>query len=148
MYRGSRDGFAALDFHTKCDFLPSTLTLVETSLGYIFGGYTHACWTTGSGKSHYDPRAFLFSLVNKFGKPFVCKIADTKNAIYSRTSYGPTFGTNDIFICNNSNTESKSNVGLASYQKPDDIDDPNGVYFCDSRYFQVKEMEVFQIEST
>jgi hypothetical protein len=42
MYRGSRDGFMAANFHGRCDGRPNTLTIIETTKGYIFGGYTPA----------------------------------------------------------------------------------------------------------
>lgn len=43
-------------------------------------------------------------------------------------------------------------VSLASkdmeYESPvDKINDPNEIYFCDSEYFSVKEIEVFQIRN-
>jgi hypothetical protein len=40
LYRGSRDGFGASKFHEKCDNESNTLTLIETTKGFIFGGFT------------------------------------------------------------------------------------------------------------
>jgi hypothetical protein len=41
LYRGSRDGFGAVDFHSKCDGHSNTLTIIKAAeSSYIFGGYT------------------------------------------------------------------------------------------------------------
>jgi hypothetical protein len=44
LYRGSRDGFAASNFHGKCDGHSNTISLIETTNGYIFGGFTPVAW--------------------------------------------------------------------------------------------------------
>jgi hypothetical protein len=44
LYRGTRDGFGAVDFHTKCDDHSNTLTIVKANgSSYIFGGFA---WLT------------------------------------------------------------------------------------------------------
>ena len=43
LFRASRDGFAALAFHSKCDNKGPTVTVV-TSGGNIFGGFTGNAW--------------------------------------------------------------------------------------------------------
>lgn len=146
LYRASRDGFRATDFHFKCDNRPNTITIIETTKGYIFGGYTEACWTSNENYCH-DPNAFLFSLVNPLNKPFLCKISVPQHAIYCQKEYGPLFGSGcDLEICSDSNSSSKSNSELLSYEVPSDMKNSNGIYFCDSKYFQVKEFEVFQVQ--
>ena len=44
VYRGSRDGFGAVDFHSKCDETPNNITLIKSSTGQIFGGFTTKTW--------------------------------------------------------------------------------------------------------
>lgn len=39
LYRSSRDGRSSRDFHSKCDNKGPTLTLVETTEGFLVGGY-------------------------------------------------------------------------------------------------------------
>ena len=40
LYRGTRDGFGASNFHSKCDGRNNTLTLLKAKeSSYIFGGY-------------------------------------------------------------------------------------------------------------
>ncbi|RNA05500.1 BTB POZ domain-containing KCTD21 [Brachionus plicatilis] len=45
IYRASRDGFSADDFHFKCDNVIKTLTLIQTQDNFIFGGYTEQSWS-------------------------------------------------------------------------------------------------------
>ena len=44
LFRASRDGFAAETFHSKCDNLGPTATIVKSG-NYIFGGFTDVSWT-------------------------------------------------------------------------------------------------------
>jgi hypothetical protein len=46
IYDASRNGWAAEDFHNCCDEKGWTLTIVETTKGFIFGGFTTAEWQT------------------------------------------------------------------------------------------------------
>jgi hypothetical protein len=112
-YRATRDGFSAQNFHTKCDTAANTLTIIKSTNGNIFGGFTEKAWNSTSGY-YDDQKAFLFSLVNKENKPFkvMCRIGGS--AIYCNPSYGPTFGGGfDIHIASDSksNTTSYSNFG-------------------------------------
>ena len=43
LFRASRDGFAALAFHSKCDNKGPTVTVVKSG-GNIFGGFTGNAW--------------------------------------------------------------------------------------------------------
>jgi len=52
IYKATLDGFKAADFHRKCDNIGKTLTLIKTTKGYIFGGFTSESWAhTGDYKS-------------------------------------------------------------------------------------------------
>ena len=44
LYRGSRDGWEAKDFHRLCDNQGPTLTIVKSSVGRISGGFTTIPW--------------------------------------------------------------------------------------------------------
>jgi hypothetical protein len=68
-YRASRDGFKASDFHSKCDGIPNPLTVIKTTSGNIFGGFTEKAWNSNNQVIR-DPKALIFSLVNKEEKPF------------------------------------------------------------------------------
>ena len=43
LYRASRDGWAASNFHSCCDSKGPTVTVVKSG-NYIFGGYTDQSW--------------------------------------------------------------------------------------------------------
>jgi hypothetical protein len=68
-YRASRDGFKESDFHTKCDGIGNTLTVIKAKSGNIFGVFTEQEWNSNS-EFITDPNAFIFSLINKREKPF------------------------------------------------------------------------------
>jgi hypothetical protein len=38
LYRGTLHGFKARDFHSKCENIPKTLTIIKAASGNIFGG--------------------------------------------------------------------------------------------------------------
>jgi hypothetical protein len=63
LYRGSRDGFAAADFHRLCDGKGPTLTVIQTPQGSVFGGYASLSWASAGS---YMPAlgSFLFTLRN------------------------------------------------------------------------------------
>jgi hypothetical protein len=44
LWRGSRDGFRARNFHSRCDGHANTLTLIKDTEGNIFGGFTPVEW--------------------------------------------------------------------------------------------------------
>jgi hypothetical protein len=66
IYKGTRDGFGAKDFHRKCDNHPNTITIISAN-NHTFGGFTSIPWHSRDTSS-YDPNAFLFSLDTKSGK--------------------------------------------------------------------------------
>jgi len=46
LYRASRDGWAASNFHSCCDNKGPTVTVIKSG-NYIFGGYTEKSWDGG-----------------------------------------------------------------------------------------------------
>ena len=46
LYRGSKDGWDASDFHRLCDKKGPTVTLVKSSAGRVSGGFTTVSWTS------------------------------------------------------------------------------------------------------
>ena len=87
IYRASRDGFDAASFHAKCDYKPGTLTIIRTTNGCIFGGYTAVEWTSEGG-SKTDPRAFIFRLVynHKYRPRLIPVNAGGKDAIFCKAA--------------------------------------------------------------
>jgi hypothetical protein len=61
LYRGTRDGLTNEAFHTKCDNKGCTLTVIVTTCGKVFGGYSNTAWSSNN-KWYRANKAFLFAL--------------------------------------------------------------------------------------
>ena len=61
LYKASTDGFAAAKFHALCDNKGATLSLIKTTAGHTFGGYTTISWDTSEAYKN-DTQSFLFSV--------------------------------------------------------------------------------------
>jgi hypothetical protein len=114
LYRGTRDGFGVVDFHSRCDGNSNTLTLSKAKQSkFIFGGFTTVPWDS-SDRFKSDPDAFIFSLINKDNQPLKMKVNPNQrhHAIFCHSQLCATFG-RDIRIFNNANTtmDSSSNLG-------------------------------------
>ena len=147
LYQASRDGFNAASFHAMCDHLPRTLTVIQTTKGFIFGGYTSIEWD-GTKSWKADPSAFLFSLVNISQPQLMPVKAGDAHSIYCHPSHGPIFGAgHSIHISNNSNTTtvSYSNLCRQSYDFTLFDDVTNDQLLAGSRNFQTSEIEVYQL---
>ena len=138
LFRATRDGFEASKFHEKCDGKNYTVTLVITSIGRRFGGFTDQAWDK-SDSYKTGSNGFIFSLDNK-------EIYYNKNSsynIYCNSSYGPTFGGgHDFYLCNNGNVDSSNyNNSEHSYESYGKKCVMAGTY-----NFYVKNYEVYKIE--
>jgi hypothetical protein len=146
LYRASEHGFSAENFHSKCDNHANTLTVIKSTNGNIFGGYTEQMWSS-TDKFKTDNNAFIYSLVNKDKNPVKMKVQEPQNAIYCDSKYGPCFGQNDINMEGNldSDETSLSNLGL-SYEYPThDFDSKEAnCFLAGSHRFQAEELEVFK----
>jgi hypothetical protein len=152
LYRGTRDGFGAKDFHSKCDDHSNTLTILKAKeSSYIFGGFSAVNWESSNGYKS-DPNAFIFSLTNIENKPIKMKIDSKRHqyAIRCNSDYGPTFGGgHDIYVANNANTgmNSVSNLGR-TYRHPqyEEGTDEAKTLLAGSFQFQLDEIEVYKKE--
>jgi hypothetical protein len=149
LYRGSRDGFGAKAFHSKCDNKSPTLSICKAhESSYIFGGYT-TITLNGSKIYKSNPSAFLFSLTNKDNKPVKMKIDPNQHqfAIQCSLSSGPIFGGCDIAIANNTNTtmDSYSQLGFF-YKHPQytKVTNEAKTFLAGSHKFRLDEIEVYQ----
>ena len=86
IYRGTRDGDLAKNFHEKCDNKGPTLVLCKDKNEQIFGGFTTAEWD--SNQRHSDKNAFIFSITNN--KKFESR--NFENSIECNKDLGPVFG--------------------------------------------------------
>ncbi|KAL0228936.1 hypothetical protein GEMRC1_013556 [Eukaryota sp. GEM-RC1] len=140
LFRASRDGYTAANFHSKCDNQANVLVLFKTNTGAIGGGYSTTAFDS-SGQYKLSPGAFLFRLVNSNGaspRKFNLK-GTTVNDIYCNSGYGPTFGGNhDLYVVNNCQSSNSScNLGH-TYE---------GTYteFIGGSSFRITDYEVYQL---
>ena len=97
LYQAAIDGDGPINFHSRCDNIPNTLTFIKSAGNRRFGGFTTQTWDS-SDKYKDDKNAFLFSLDKQ--KIYPCK--NKFNAIFCRKDGGPNFGySNDIYIGKN-----------------------------------------------
>jgi hypothetical protein len=150
LWRGSRDGFGASAFHLRCDGHGNTLTVIFDTNGNIFGGFTPVKWE--SGKWHYksddNQKSFLFTLKNPHNitaKRFALKAEKKQTAICCDSDCGPCFGYgHDIAVNDNCNANTDNYTYFDdSYTNDTGLD--SEMVFTGSKYFQVKEIEVFEI---
>jgi len=146
-YRATRDGFIGQNFHSKCDGIANTLTIIKSEHGNIFGGFTEKAWKSSStGGCVADPNAFVFSLVNKENKPFKAVCTNSKEAICCYSYFGPTFGESDIVIASGSNSNQRSFSYFGHSYKHTDYQygtEKAKTILAGSHKFQTLEIEVF-----
>jgi hypothetical protein len=157
LWRGSRDGFAAGDFHGRCDGRANTLTLILDTCGNIFGGFTPLTWESREWSGQLEDKdnrygcddslkSFLFTLNNPHNispRKFALKAEKKQYAIHRNSSRGPLFGAgHDIAVFGNcnANTDSWTSLGLAY---TNDTGPYGNIVFTSSKNFQVREIEAY-----
>eukprot|EP01034_Spumella_vulgaris_P035971 gene35971-44358_t len=147
LYRGSRDGFQGADFHSRCDGVTNTLTLVRDTDGNIFGGYSDFAWDSGIGKYlAASTNSFVFSLRRKgVTQPVKLKSVDQSHGCpCTNANYLPTFGggyTLHISSGCNTNNASYSAMSTAYYELL-----PGTTTLSNERQFIVQDIEVYQVD--
>jgi len=99
IFKKTKNGSTAKDFHHYCDNKGPTLVLIRTSNDEIIGGFTPLDWeTTNEGKYKYDNLGltFLFSLT--LNKKFDMIKLYTYPAIKNIDRLGPFFGNGDLYL--------------------------------------------------
>jgi hypothetical protein len=158
LYRASRDGWRAQDFHSRCDNKGATVTVIKCTGGFVFGGYADRSWNS-IGKHNQSPKAFLFSLVSPRGAtPVKLPFVQGRNSCGpSGPSKGPIFGSASCFSggsasfrydlcvadCANSTSTSYTHPGNA-YQLPPG--QGAQTFFTGAHHFQAAEVEVYQVQ--
>ena len=121
IYDANTHGWKKENFHECCDKKGWTLTIIQTTADFIFGGFTTAEWESPSESfNKLDPQSFLFS-VNE-----ACKYPITggdREAIRCNSDRCAVFGINgncDLVIMNDStnNTNSWCNAKQPSFNLP------------------------------
>lgn len=137
IYRASRDGDSSKNFHNKCDRKSNTLTVIKTSVGKRFGGFSVGEWS--SEKTYIsDMNAFLFSIDDK--EHYFIKKDQSQYAICCDKNYGPSFGKGpDLSISSNCRNNSSFTI-QQSYDYKGKTDSLVG-----SQKFNATDYEIYQI---
>jgi len=148
LYKATRDGFRAKAFHKLCDNKGATMTIIRSSEGYLFGGYTKGNWKASIFHwRELDQTAFIFTLTNPSGleaTKFPCK--DEYDSIYCQYSLGPSFGYHYFFLNLDIEIKDKCNITTNYFKFPSSYDDTTGkgsALFTGKREFIVSDIEVF-----
>ena len=136
IYKATVDSDEASAFHEKCDYVKSSLVLVETVKGQRFGGFTTCSWA-GECIDKKDDDAFVFSL----DKMETYDIIPGEEAIGCYPKFGPIFLGCQIRIYDNAFTKGGSTFekGL-NYNTEEDFELTGG-----DRLFNIKEIEVYEV---
>jgi hypothetical protein len=149
LYRGSRDGFQDSSFHSRCDGKPHTITIIETTKGFIFGGYTPIAWesSTMAYKADDSLTSFIFTLKNARNtspRLFELKSNCKQSAIYCYSHYGPTFGGGHDICVSWAGPSAPTYTNFGNSYNNDTGSD--GKTFLAGEYnFTMKEIEVFEL---
>ena len=87
IFTASINGDTACHFHRYCDKKGPTVTICKGSNGQIFGGYVTVPFSCDN-QTHYDDKAFLFSLTNMKKFPIIKK----EHAVCHYSNWGPYIG--------------------------------------------------------
>jgi len=142
-YRGTRNSFGSANFHSCCNNVGPTITIVRSTNGFLFGGYNPNAWGI-TGNYQGGGGSFIFTLSNPYGSVPTVFHFKSGNGPYDHPSYGPTWGGgHDLYISNgcNGNNSSYSNFPN-SYS---DILGYGNNTFTGAKNFQVAEIEVFSV---
>ena len=152
IYRATRDGDTAKEFHKRCDKIGPNLTLVKTDKKIRFGGFTNLNWEvpekseddkkSKDGEYKHDPESFCFSLTNK--KVYYHNNLK-ENAIFCSRSYGPTFSENIFAIYDKMLTKG----GFCSKKEKSCFTGQNKDYEIsgNNKTFKIEEVEVYEVIS-
>jgi len=105
LFRASKDGFRAIDFHNKCDGINNTITLVKTTNGKRFGGFNDLSWNSNNNIKAIN---FIFDLKEKEVFYNDNNNNNNNNKIDSYSNYGPIFEGNNGFKISDNCNENKN----------------------------------------
>ena len=141
LYRGTRDGMNASSFHQKCNSIPQTVSIVQTTKGYKFGGYAEKALENHNGTYWIkDDKSFVFSIDHMK----IYNHVQGTDAIFHSNNYGPTFccciNLQKDFSNNQNYTYDKNNTNqyFSGFNRDYELNDGE-------QYFSLAEIEVFQV---
>lgn len=96
VYKASRDGWSAINFHDSVDGRGSALVVVLSKSGKKFGGYNPLGWQSSDD---YGASNAAFLWYEKGGSAVRCPVLSGGNAaIFDYATGGPNFGAADLVI--------------------------------------------------
>jgi len=138
LFDSSTHGDSAYEFHAKCDFKYHTISVIETTNGHRFGGYTSECFE--SPTDYFDKKdnlSFVFSL----DKMKIYDVIKGKYAISCDKNYGPYFRDDHICIVDEFlSKESGTCIKGKGFNTTKNYELNSG-----KKYFTIKRLQVFQI---
>lgn len=143
VYRASRDGFKARDFHDSCDKVGPTITVIQSTEGYLFGGYSPVSWNSSEIWATH-PQCFLFTLTNPHAFPAtIYPLKPTSKGILCHSGYSAVFGSTDICLFSDSHKNDHSYISF-----PTSYEDSSGkgcFTFTGSQSFSTLDIEVYSV---
>ena len=139
LFDSSSNGDSAFTFHNLCDYKKNTISLVETTSGHRFGGYTSECFE--SPNLYFDKKdnlSFVFSL----DKMRIYDVIKGKYAISCDKNYGPYFRDDQICVVD----EFFSNESGTCIKGKGFNTTKNYELNFGKKYFKIKRLQVFQVK--
>ena len=147
LYRGTRDGMAAADFHRLCDGKNDTISVIKDSNGDVCGGFADKAWSTKSSWVKSE-KSFLFSLRSSLSKEVIKFPVSTGDpyALRHEPTYMCAFGNGDLHVIAShyGHLSCSMNIGT-SYQNP--LAAQPEYYYTERSPLtgQISEIEVYQV---
>ena len=139
IFKMSKNGTKADDFHKICDDQGPTLTIIETTKNKIFGGFTPLNWKSRGSYKDDSNQTFIFSL-NLMKKYDIINI---KRDAIKCSSYGPNFGDCDIKLNSNMIKGETFANGSCNYLSNNNLELTGGK--GENENFETKEFEVYKV---
>jgi len=151
VYQGSRDGFSGESFHQHCDHCSKSLVVIKSTNGYLSGGFADETWDSSISVNRRNAEGFIFSL---FPTPFqLIQNEPTCDGLITSPTSSPCFGKGDIELSTDMKTSGNvSNSPLKTYNKLSTAhcfeknQNPENVYLFGGKYFEVEEIEVYNVK--
>ena len=144
LYRASRDGFSANEFHKRCDGKKNTLTLVKAKWEgvnpWTIGGYLDQPWTSNN-QFISSSKSFIFSTTAKLK----AKIEIQESSACGLASRGPTFGHGyDLVLLKDNNDQGYMNP--YSYTRTSELIGERDYLGSGYSQFKALEIEVYTLD--
>ena len=171
IYKATRDGFSVKNIHLCCDEKGETVTVMRTTTGYLFGGYTDVSWSSddreqwktgflsssvswssdnsNSWKTSSLSFVFAFTSSGLGNRPLKLNLSGVNNcnAVNHGSSLALWFGNSGamgVLDRSPSGLQGHSNFNSGhTYQFPPDVTD--NFWLAGEEKFQLLEIEVFAL---